>query len=80
MHLALDIALMFLGAYFIYAAARLSLLYNGLTSGPRERRPEPDGMPEWQKRNTVVLTWMFRIGGLLLIIRSILLLIVASRG
>ena len=77
MHLAINIGLIFLGVYLIYSAAKLSALYNGWTTGVRERHPKfnPPPTPNWRNRNTTIMTWMFRVAGVLVILRSILLLI-----
>jgi hypothetical protein len=77
MHLAINIGLIFVGACLIYWATNLSVLYNGLTTGVRERRPDPNPppTPDWRRRNTMIMTWMFRVAGVLVILRSILLMI-----
>lgn len=72
-----DVALALLGMALIYWAAPLSNRYNAWTTGLRERHPNfnPPPTPEWRKRNTKIMTVIFRIAGAFFVLRSVLMLV-----
>lgn len=66
-----------IGATLLFRATTLSARYNAFTTRLRERHPNinPPPTPEWRERNTLIMTWMFRVFGALLLLISIPVLI-----
>jgi|GEM_PF-2781001 hypothetical protein len=66
-----------LGALMVYRAKKLSIAYNAWTTGVRERNPHinPPPTPEAREKNTLIMTWLFRLVGLFVALFSILLLL-----
>jgi hypothetical protein len=59
-----------IGATLLFRAGTLSVRYNAFTTRLRERHPNinPPPTPEWPERNTLIMTWMFRVFGALLLL------------
>jgi hypothetical protein len=64
------------GLALVVWATPLSIRYNAWTTGLRERHPNvnPPSTPEWQTRNTKIMTVMFRVVGVFLALLSIMYL------
>jgi hypothetical protein len=62
-----------IGAILLLRGRALSVRYNAFTTRLRERHPNinPPPTPEWRARNTLIMTWMFRVFGTLLLLISI---------
>ena len=65
------------GITILFLAGKLSERYNAWTTRVRERYPQvnPPPTPEWRKRNTKIMMWMFRFAGAFLSLISILSII-----
>ena len=65
------------GVAFLFWAKALSLRYNAWTTSLRERYPNINlaPTPEWRKRNTAIMMWMFRVFGAFLLALSTLALL-----
>jgi len=65
------------GFTLAWRAKPLSMRYNAWTTRLRERHPNfnPPPTPEWRARNTKIMTVLFRIVGVVFILRAILTLI-----
>ncbi len=63
-----------IGMAVLYWSPELSERYNALTTRLRERYPQvnPPPTPAWRKRNTKIMTWIFRFAGAFLLLISIL--------
>ena len=61
------------GATLLFRGRTLSVRYNAFTTRLRERHPNinPPPTPEWRERNTLIMTWLFRISGAFLLFISI---------
>ena len=70
-----------IGLALFFWAVPLSIRYNALTTGLRERHPgiNPPPTPEWRARNTKIMTVMFRFVGVFLVLLSIIYLFPLSR-
>ena len=70
------------GLALIFWAAPLSVRYNAWTTGLRERHPNfnPPPTPEWRKRNTKIMTIIFRVAGAFFVLFSILTLLTLISG
>lgn len=70
------IGLALLGLFLTFWAAPLSVRYNAWTTSLRERHPNfnPPPTSEWRARNTKIMTVIFRVGGVFLFLRSLLML------
>jgi hypothetical protein len=66
-----------MGLALIYWPKPLSLRYNAWTTRMRERYPHinPPPTPEWRRRNTTIMTVMFRVMGLFFVVMSGLALV-----
>jgi hypothetical protein len=66
-----------MGAIIAYRAEKLSIAYNAWTTGFRERNPHinPPPTPEARRKNTRIMTWLFRLLGLFIAFFSILVLL-----
>jgi hypothetical protein len=71
-----------IGATLLFRAGTLSVRYNAFTTRLRERHPNinPPPTPEWRERNTLIMTWMFRVFGALLLFISIPALVVIFKS
>jgi uncharacterized membrane protein YjgN (DUF898 family) len=69
MNALLGVAYATIGLILICWASPLSLRYNAWTTSLRERHANinPPPTPEWRRRNTRVMTIMFRVFGAFLI-------------
>ena len=74
---AVDMVLLLWGLLLILFAKQLSIRYNAWTTRVRERHPNfnPPPTPEWRTRNTKIMTFVFRIVGVIVVIRSALMLL-----
>jgi hypothetical protein len=58
-----------IGLAIIYWSRPLSERYNAWTTGLRERHPKinPPPTQAWRRRNTTIMTWLFRLAGAYLV-------------
>jgi hypothetical protein len=84
MSLTIGVCYAVIGLVLMLWAAPMSVRYNAWTTGLRERHPNvnPPPTPEWRKRNTTIMTVIFRVAGLFLILLSsgYLLPLIGSKG
>jgi len=74
---AIDTGFILLGLVLTIWATPLSVRYNAWTTGLRERHPKfnPPPTPEWRARNTQIMTVIFRVAGVLFVLRSALMIL-----
>jgi uncharacterized membrane protein YjgN (DUF898 family) len=77
MNLILGAGYAVVGLALIFWAAPLSLRYNAWTTGLRGHHPNfnPPPTPEWRKRNTKIMTVIFRIAGTFFVLLSLMYLL-----
>lgn len=73
MNLVVGLGYAVIGVALVFWAAPLSRRYNAWTTRLRERHPNfnPPPTPEWRRRNTTILTVIFRVVGVFSIFLSI---------
>jgi hypothetical protein len=75
--LSVLIVLALAGIALVLWAKPLSIRYNAWTTRLRERHPSfnPPPTPEWRARNTKIMTLLFRLAGIVFILRAALTLL-----
>jgi hypothetical protein len=65
-----------------YRAPALSIRYNAWTTSFRERNPHINAppTPEARKKNTRIMTWLFRVLGAFFVVYSLLMLLGIRTG